>query len=111
MKILRYIFALPIGIVGSILLGMFMGFFWKLFSIQYAKDWGQSFITGASLIFITVLVAPAKRKLFLILSSFVALLVFVVNKIYLDEYEFAFLIGAIIGVVSTLTSDEGLMDE
>ncbi|MDY3326732.1 hypothetical protein PG299_02755 [Riemerella anatipestifer] len=109
MKILRYIFALPAGILGSILISMIMGFFWRLFKIPFAKDWGEMFIAGSSLIVITNFVAPAKRKLFLILSSIVALSAFIVNKIYLDNYEFVFLIGAISGVVSLLSSKEELM--
>ncbi|MEG1667642.1 MAG: hypothetical protein RR305_11900 [Chryseobacterium sp.] len=105
MKILRFIFAIPLGIIFSIFASIIFGFFIKIFNyfnttLYEYSEWFPKFMAGIILVVVPYFIAPSKRKIFLFASIIIGILAFILNKIYFDLLEFAFLIGILLGTIN-----------
>lgn len=102
MKILRFIFAIPLGMLLSFLSFYVVNVFTNVAKFVNTSnypiaDYLSTLISGIVLISAVTYIAPAKRKLFLFIALVIGLMIFISNIIFIKDIQFAF----IIGVVST----------
>lgn len=100
MKILRFIFAIPLGILLS-----FLSFYVVNMLIIVAKfintsnypisDYLSTLASGAVLVSAITYIAPSKRKIFLFIALFIGLIIFISNIIFKKDIQFAFIVGVI----------------
>ena len=92
MKILRFIFAIPLGILLS-----FLSFYVVNMLINVAKfintsnypisDYLSTLASGAVLVSAITYIAPSKRKIFLFIASFIGLIIFISNIIFIKDIQ------------------------
>ena len=102
-NILRYIFAIPIGVIASIILPKwFMFLFNKFIPLDFITDFIGLYLikvfAGLVAIGFTVIIAPKKKTIFSILQIILMLISLIYDYNVNGDFNYLFLLGGVIGL-------------
>ncbi|QQV03208.1 MULTISPECIES: hypothetical protein [Chryseobacterium] len=105
MKILRFTFALPLGIFLSFLSFYLVNILTNVANLINTSNYPipsylSTFISGAVLISTVTYIAPAKRKMFLFIALFIGIIIFISNIVFIKDIQFAFIVGIVASFIS-----------
>lgn len=114
MKIIRLIFAIPLGILISFVAMYTFSFLTGLTSLISEKifnliDWIPTFFMGMCWALFPVGITYIKRKIIWIISLIIGLISFLLYGMYFNLWVFSFLLGLALGGYLTTTSEENLL--
>ncbi|WP_439479591.1 hypothetical protein [Chryseobacterium aquaticum] len=105
MKILRFIFAIPLGIFLSFLSFYLVNILTNAADLINTSNYPipsylSTFISGTVLISAVTYIAPAKRKMFLFITLLIGIIIFISNIVFIKEIQFAFIFGIVASFIS-----------